>query len=533
MAISQKVNSEDAKRVARNFYLEKTHNTVNQPVITEEFKIEKNEVLLYYVFNVNDGYIIVSSERSVFPVLGYSFTSNFIENNYPPAFEAWMKQYASQIKQAKIKGRNAAPLISNTWKHYIADDFTPQKDSKGIAPMLQSTWHQGCYYNSQFPADTNGPCGHLWAGCVSTAMGQLMKYYNWPKNGIGENSYSSSYGWVEADFENTTYDWAGMKHHLTGENPAVAQLLYHTAISVNSQFFPNGTGAYDFDARDALVDHFKYKDDAQFLWRDSYQGDWKALLRAELDAGRPFLYGGVDSQTLSGHTLVCDGYQDTVFFHFNWGWNGVYNGYFYIDSLIAGNNYFDFQHDAVIGLSPDITGPIVTNPPESLTAEVDFNDVSLNWDHSSAISTLELIGYLIYRNDLLLTESVWTELAYIDSDVPAGSHQYRVQGVFIGQGQGPSATAEAYVSNIQDQFSSQIELFPNPTSDKIFISSSRNFQINRLELLDISGRIILTQPLKGDNSGKLQISLPDDLSGIFVLRLQTESFTIHKKILIL
>ncbi len=54
-------------------------------------------------------------------------------------------------------------------------------------------------------------------------------------------------------------------------------------------FIPNGTGAYDFDARDALVDYFNYKNDAQFYWRDSYQGDWTAMLRDELDAGRPFI----------------------------------------------------------------------------------------------------------------------------------------------------------------------------------------------------------------------------------------------------
>ncbi len=96
-------------------------------------------------------------------------------------------------------------------------------------------------------------------------MGQIMKFYNYPKNGTGTYGYNSSYGYVEADFENTEYDWSAMNYHLTEEDSSVAQLLYHCAISIHSQFFPNGTGAFDFDARNAFVNYFNYKSRCTFL----------------------------------------------------------------------------------------------------------------------------------------------------------------------------------------------------------------------------------------------------------------------------
>jgi hypothetical protein len=333
-SFSENVSLEKARIVAENFFAEKMQDLQQEVFFGKEYVISEAGETTYYVFHINNGFIIISADDLVFPVLGYSFTNNYTENSFPPAFKAWMGHNKEQILFAVDNKQVAPKQVKNAWLKYASKDFFPDLNFESVEPMIHTTWSQGCYYNSLFPADTNGPCGYLWTGCVATAMVQIMKYYNYPKSGTGSNGYNSSYGWVEADFENTEYDWAGMKNHLNEENYPVAELLYHVAISVNSQFFPYGTGAYDFDARDALVDYFNYKSDAQFYWRDSYPGDWKAMLRTELDEGRPFLYGGVDSETSAGHTLVCDGYQDTSFFHFNWGWNGYYDGYFYLDSLI-------------------------------------------------------------------------------------------------------------------------------------------------------------------------------------------------------
>jgi len=244
----------------------------------------------------------------------------------------------------------------------LTDNFIPAKDIMSVEPLLSTTWSQGCYYNTMFPEEELGECGHLYTGCVATAMGQIMKYHNYPEHGTGSNGYNDpNYDSVYADFENTYYNWTEMEDHLEDENEAVAELLYNCAISINSQFYSYGTGAFDISVRYALTEYFFYKPEAEFLWRDNYPGNWKALLRDELSNDRPVLYGA-ETQNAEGHTIVCDGFQDTSFFHFNWGWNGSYNGYYYLDTLIVGDYNFNLHHDAVIGIEPDVSG---INEPQS------------------------------------------------------------------------------------------------------------------------------------------------------------------------
>jgi hypothetical protein len=55
------------------------------------------------------------------------------------------------------------------------------------------------------------------------------------------------------------------------------------------------------------------------------------LLKTELDAGQPMYYEGTGNG--SGHAFVCDGYDNNNFFHFNWGWDGLADGYYNINAL--------------------------------------------------------------------------------------------------------------------------------------------------------------------------------------------------------
>lgn len=96
----------------------------------------------------------------------------------------------------------------------------------------------------------------------------------------------------------------------------------------------------------------------QGVIRDHYStASWVALLKSELDAGRPMEYAGFGAG--GGHAFVCDGYDVYDYFHFNWGWGGNYDGYFSIDALDpagtgigGGSGGFNSGHQALIGISP-------------------------------------------------------------------------------------------------------------------------------------------------------------------------------------
>ena len=76
--------------------------------------------------------------------------------------------------------------------------------------------------------------------------------------------------------------------------------------------------------------------------------------------------GWTDSQYVSGHGFVCDGYQDDSFFHFNWGWGGSYDGYFNIDNLIVGGGDFTTMHEAVINGTPATNYPYYCSGTDTL-----------------------------------------------------------------------------------------------------------------------------------------------------------------------
>jgi hypothetical protein len=99
------------------------------------------------------------------------------------------------------------------------------------------------------------------------------------------------------------------------------------------------------------------------------------MLRAELDAAHPLIYAGTG--IYGGHAWVCDGYSGTNYFHFNWGWGGYANGYFYLTNLNPAGYDFTSQQVAIFGIEP---AEIVLDPPTNLQAVVAGSDVNLSWE---------------------------------------------------------------------------------------------------------------------------------------------------------
>jgi hypothetical protein len=179
-------------------------------------------------------------------------------------------------------------------------------------------------------------------------MAQVMKYWNWPVHGQGAHSYVHyAYGTLSANFAGATYDWAMMNDSLTASNLAVAQLMSHCGIAVDMDYNPGGSSAYV--SEQAFENYFKYSLSAHTIYRDNIDSLlWNEILKKELDEGRPILYAGFPQPPMPiGHAWVVDGYDSNDFFHFNWGWSGIWDGYFQM-----GNFTYAKNNIAVIGVMP-------------------------------------------------------------------------------------------------------------------------------------------------------------------------------------
>ncbi len=79
-------------------------------------------------------------------------------------------------------------------------------------------------------------------------------------------------------------------------------------------------------------------------------------IKLSLDMKYPVIMGARDRNSSELHSFVCDGYRDNEY-HFNWGWNGKYNGYYSFNfwGNINVHNQFVFStdFDAIVFIHPD------------------------------------------------------------------------------------------------------------------------------------------------------------------------------------
>jgi hypothetical protein len=355
------VRQNDAGLLAQKFYYQRVQSfkTVHsdQVYITAVFIVEKDLSLLYYVFNISSGgFVVVSACKATPPVLCYSFTGKYDPQYMPGNFKAWMGQYERQIFYAISAKAERIGEISALWNYYLDTPMALLKPFSGreVLPLTTSTWDQGAFYNEMCPADPAGPGGHCVTGCVATTLGQLLNYFRWPDSGVGSYSYECPpYGTLSADFSSAEYRWDLMETSLNHSNPDVAEILNHLGVSVDMVYGPDGSGMYNHKAAYTLKTFFKFSPETQYVFRDSTSMDWDSLLVTHLDQNIPMYYAGWSVPDTNGHAFVCDGYQGEDYYHFNWGWGGSYDGYFYTDNLTPGGNFFNLAQELVIHAVPD------------------------------------------------------------------------------------------------------------------------------------------------------------------------------------
>jgi len=368
---------ETAEKIALNFYshqykafnLQQDIKTIH---ITDSYTISDQNIAVYYIFNISDfGYIVISAEDNTIPVLAYSFESKYNPNLIAPPFQMWMDEYKSNILNCRKKNIQATTEIKKIWENLILNNFA-KSTPKSVLPFVFSKWDQDNNYNIKCPAEAAGPGGHCVTGCVATCLGQLMYYYRFPENGTGNYSYNHPvYGTLSADYQNTLYKWDAMCNKPGKPNLAISELISQSGIGVDMQYSANSSGMYNHSAAYVLKTYFKYSPAVRYVFRDSTNLRWDSLMIAQLDKKMPLYYAGWSVPNINGHAFVCDGYQDTTYFHFNFGWGGNSDGYFYVNTLSPGGNNFNLAQELIINIYPDTTlytYPVFCSGQKTLTA---------------------------------------------------------------------------------------------------------------------------------------------------------------------
>ena len=402
------VTSSGAQTIAANFFKLTYPNQVGHTPLSLVLKYTKAEAdgsVDFYVFDVNPvkGFVIVSAHDEVIPVIAYSNESYFDLDFSKTGVANWVNKTAGQIHNTVIQQISADDRINNAWTAYRQGIKPASEKSNSVGPMLTTTWNQEPYYNQYCPINPNDGQRSV-TGCVATAMAQIMKYWNYPPQGSGSFSYvddnahgyQNNIGTLSANFGSTTYQWTQMPNHLTANNTAVGTLMSHAGISVAMDYSDGGSGAYVLQseanqsygyqgapcAQHSFATYFLYNPNTlQGVSQSRYSTQqWINLLEGEMNAGRVVEYEG-DDPTAGGHTWVCDGYDVNNNLHMNWGWGGVYNGFYAVTNLSAGGYTFNYYDAALIGIEP----PSYTPPGNGFCVTVRGDSVN---DPNSVINTI-------------------------------------------------------------------------------------------------------------------------------------------------
>ena len=318
----------------------------------------------YYAFNVEGGgWVIIAGEDRVTSVLGYSDQGTLDFNNLPCNFKSLLNSYKQEIEYMQT---------------YTADDLVPiervpsYKDD--VEPLIQTNWGQELPYYLQCPLYNNEYCV---VGCVATAMAQVMKFWQYPQSCSGVASYYCyDIGRTLAALPATTFDYNLMLDsycHWDYENSTlvqdtytdaqaqeVAKLSRYCGQAVEMGYSPEGSGAYSSDQLEAMK-AFGYRSTAQYVQKGWYYNnyttaEWEAMMKTELQAGRPILYAATDPSA-GGHAFICDGYSGNGTFHFNFGWYGTCDGWYVSTALNMTHRdgdvlHFNSNHSMLTGVQP-------------------------------------------------------------------------------------------------------------------------------------------------------------------------------------
>ncbi len=376
------ITPETARSVAVNYF--KHYAAKSNAVVSDMITFQKDGLTTFYVFVFEGGgFVLISADDAVIPVLGYSSNEPFDKNNIPVVASEWFQSYSHQIKYIVDNNISNKETLKE-WNKIKNNEY--EKSGQAVSPLCSTLWDQSNPYYNLCPVVNSQRCV---TGCVATAMAQVMKKWNFPTTGTGSFTYTpttngSTIGPLTVNFGTTTYDWANMVNTggtTSAQKTAVATLMYHCGVSVKMDYDPSGSGAYTWDVAPALINFFNYCSTAEIQFMATFTSDnWIAMLKAELDAGRPVLYSGDNGS--EGHAFVCDGYNSSNQFHFNWGWSGSSNGYYAIGSLNPSGYNFNSDNMAVVRIKPPSQAPIADfsadNSAPAAGGTVNFTDYSSN-----------------------------------------------------------------------------------------------------------------------------------------------------------
>lgn len=373
------ISEETAVTLSKNIVFSPDPASKNQAPLKKNIKEVKtikdaDNKNLFYIINYNNGgFVILSADNRLSPVLAYSDNSAFRTdaNDYSSGLVKWIKSTSDTIKSLRKSGLKQSTVLKKEWTSFNTErsifsersnrntskTATPvepnnpnncKEESEIVGPLLKTTWHQGCGFNDLLEVKDCTPCGRIYAGCVPIAIAQVMKYHAFP----------------------ASYNWANMPNAYGTASTATLLKDIHTAIGGNISSDCDGTSvSKDYDISGVFT---------SFNYTSAIKANYNSeTVKQQLRLKRPVILSAGTTENFlffkvrgDGHMWVCDGfwrskycifddngnYQssgESLYLSMNWGWqNGYENGWYAYNSFNPNGSTYNFQIKMVYNIKP-------------------------------------------------------------------------------------------------------------------------------------------------------------------------------------
>jgi len=292
----------------------------------------------YTVFTGQDkGFAIISKDDAIEPVLAYSLT-DVATGEMPEALKYYLDAFQKADAMALAKGQKRVT-----------------RTIRAVEPFITTKWGQGDPYNRLSP-DISGKKAP--AGCVAITLSQILNYVQFPATASFTGSYTinganTQYAKVNSTYTypyNDTYDTSATDEEAIG----VATFIRDCAVAAKMNYTVSGSAANPLNAATAMVMYMLFPyETVKYHYREFYtDAEWDEMLYGELEQGYPVYIGGHDKAGTSGHAFIAHGNDAEGNLCINWGWDGLYDGYYSMTLLCPGNNDFSYYQTLVRGFHP-------------------------------------------------------------------------------------------------------------------------------------------------------------------------------------
>ena len=348
--------------------IEETSNFMTCFFLAADGSLEENtpsdsEILAYVVVYQPRGFVVVSADDRLEPIMCFSrestFRPNLPERSFLRTFLTYyIPCYFSQLnKEGSLKSglhtnwsKLRAVVRGDKGKEFLSS-------SEGTADVHvhweTPTWDQFDPYNREVEAHLNNVSCDVPAGCTAVAMAELLRFHRRPSRGEGRVQWQDGAGndvWGDHDVNFDTedpYDYEDMPMDaLSAPNPEVARLIYHCGVAQRTDWTCQGF-AFAPPIAAPFNNHFKYRNATEIPFSGGSADKIIESVRSML----PVVCNSVEPWR--AHTIMVDGYRsDNGHVHVNCGWDGGSNGWFMLNDDDCCGDTSPYVH-AIVYAAPE------------------------------------------------------------------------------------------------------------------------------------------------------------------------------------